>query len=409
VALDFPNSPTVGQRYPSPAIAGTPVYQWDGTKWVTASISSPNLPAEILQRTNIVVNGGCEVCQIYPSGVVGMASATAYYISDNIFEYWINSGSAFNGATVFSGNSSPLPFNYFQNFKVTTFGGTVAAGDFAGIFLPIEGSRLSHLLWGTASGYALPATLCFWLNCTVTGQFSVGIRNASSNRSYVIPLTYSSAGTWVFYTVTIPADTLASTTNWGRDNTQAAQLFFTFLCGTTLTTSSPNTWQSANYVAASGQTNFFGTANNAVNMSGFGMWAGSVSPPNNAFLCRNFSEELILCQRYFQKSYDHATGLGAVTAAGALANYTNPLQGSVVASGSMYCKFPVQMRSVPTIQTYSPVTGAVGKIADRNVGSDVTPTVDSVGTTGFRLWASTAAASAAFNMAAHYYADARLA
>jgi hypothetical protein len=38
-ALDFPNSPSVGQIFPSPAIAGTPQYKWDGTVWamVTAS------------------------------------------------------------------------------------------------------------------------------------------------------------------------------------------------------------------------------------------------------------------------------------------------------------------------------------------------------------------------------------
>jgi hypothetical protein len=41
-ALDFPNAPTTGQTYPSPAIANTPVYQWDGTKWIThASSKTP--------------------------------------------------------------------------------------------------------------------------------------------------------------------------------------------------------------------------------------------------------------------------------------------------------------------------------------------------------------------------------
>jgi hypothetical protein len=34
-ALDFPASPTVGQKYPSPAVTGVPVYTWDGEKWTT--------------------------------------------------------------------------------------------------------------------------------------------------------------------------------------------------------------------------------------------------------------------------------------------------------------------------------------------------------------------------------------
>jgi hypothetical protein len=33
MALDFPNSPTVGQLFPSPSVAGTPVWRWDGTAW----------------------------------------------------------------------------------------------------------------------------------------------------------------------------------------------------------------------------------------------------------------------------------------------------------------------------------------------------------------------------------------
>ena len=34
MGINFPNSPTVGQTYPSPPVAGQPVYQWDGTAWV---------------------------------------------------------------------------------------------------------------------------------------------------------------------------------------------------------------------------------------------------------------------------------------------------------------------------------------------------------------------------------------
>ena len=34
--LDFPASPTNGQKFPQPAVAGVPVYTWDGEKWTTA-------------------------------------------------------------------------------------------------------------------------------------------------------------------------------------------------------------------------------------------------------------------------------------------------------------------------------------------------------------------------------------
>ena len=32
--LDFPNAPTVGQVYPSPAVVGVPQWRWDGSEWV---------------------------------------------------------------------------------------------------------------------------------------------------------------------------------------------------------------------------------------------------------------------------------------------------------------------------------------------------------------------------------------
>jgi hypothetical protein len=35
MALDFPNAPTVGQKYPAAPITGVPTYSWDGEKWTT--------------------------------------------------------------------------------------------------------------------------------------------------------------------------------------------------------------------------------------------------------------------------------------------------------------------------------------------------------------------------------------
>jgi hypothetical protein len=33
--INFPSSPTVGQKYPQPSVVGVPVYTWDGEKWTT--------------------------------------------------------------------------------------------------------------------------------------------------------------------------------------------------------------------------------------------------------------------------------------------------------------------------------------------------------------------------------------
>ena len=35
MALDFPSSPTVGQKHPATPIVGVPNYTWDGEKWTS--------------------------------------------------------------------------------------------------------------------------------------------------------------------------------------------------------------------------------------------------------------------------------------------------------------------------------------------------------------------------------------
>jgi hypothetical protein len=37
LAFNFPDAPTLGQKYPVPAVAGKPVYTWDGEKWTTST------------------------------------------------------------------------------------------------------------------------------------------------------------------------------------------------------------------------------------------------------------------------------------------------------------------------------------------------------------------------------------
>jgi hypothetical protein len=47
MALDFPNSPTTGQVFPSPPISGTPVWQWNGSQWVIVPSVAGLIPGQI--------------------------------------------------------------------------------------------------------------------------------------------------------------------------------------------------------------------------------------------------------------------------------------------------------------------------------------------------------------------------
>ena len=38
--LDFPNSPSIGQTFPSPPVTGVPIFTWDGVKWIAAGAAA---------------------------------------------------------------------------------------------------------------------------------------------------------------------------------------------------------------------------------------------------------------------------------------------------------------------------------------------------------------------------------
>lgn len=53
MALDFPTTPSVGQKHPVPSIVGIPTYTWDGEKWTTVGGSTGTLdPATALPLIN---------------------------------------------------------------------------------------------------------------------------------------------------------------------------------------------------------------------------------------------------------------------------------------------------------------------------------------------------------------------
>jgi len=74
---------------------------------------------------------------------------------------------------------------------------------------------------------------------------------------------------------------------------------------------------------------------------------------------RSYGEELALCQRYWQQSYEIGTQAGTATSAGCYQNRT----GSSTSSMYRHITLPVGMRTSPTIKLYgtSSTTNTVGK------------------------------------------------
>lgn len=123
---------------------------------------------------------------------------------------------------------------------------------------------------------------------------------------------------------------------------------------------------------------------------------------------RPIAQELLLCQRYFWKTYDVYTAPGTAVYANSFAG--RDVVDSTVSKEFLTARFPVAMRTTPTVIWYNPVTGTINEIRRYSGGTNhAVALTDSPGSrsTGFPKL-STAAGSAGNLWYAHCTADAEL-
>ena len=231
----------------------------------------------------------------------------------------------------------------------------------------IEGFNFADLNFGTAN--AKTVTLSFWVRSSLTGTFSVTLRNNAANRSYPVTYTISSSNTWEQKTITIPGDT--SGTWVGATNGIGASVIFNLGCGSTFNGTS-GSWQGGNYTSVSGATSVVGTNGATFYLTGVQLEVGSVATP---FERRLYNQELAMCYRYFYKK--------------------DPGYYGVIVSGSDTYRhfnesFPVTMRATPTIinvsfsgSTASPSGSQFTTVYGTDIYSNSTSTIALVNLTSY--------------------------
>jgi len=354
MGINFPSSPTVGQAYPSPSIPGLPQYIWDGTAWNSGAVFETY---DKIADNNLFLNSGMEVSQEF--GGTAMAKAAGWsYTQDQWNLYQTGSGTF-----IFEGQKPPgtMPVRGFRTCLRLTCGSVytmAGAGDLVSLAQPIEGNRWAKLAYGTVS--ALPVTINFWVNATVVGNMTVGIRNGAGDRCYVTSVTINAAATWEYKSVTIPGDIIGT---WLTDTGIGANIYFSFGAGSSYQVA-PNTWSGVGAAwAHTGVTNFFATINNQVLLTGMIVTPGSVgiSAAMSPMMMRSFADDLIQCQRYY-RNYDYASAPGI---------WLFPLD---LTSGYRrgYFQFNPTMRIAPAVIVTGVATGSAFNATFPNV-STVTP------------------------------------
>lgn len=120
------------------------------------------------------------------------------------------------------------------------------------------------------------------------------------------------------------------------------------------------------------------------------------------FARRTIGEEIALCQRYYEKSYNLSTSPGTAGTAGCVG-----FVGSSTGRWASRTEYKVVKRITPTYIVYSPTTGATARVRNTINANDATFAQTSTGESGFVISALTSA-DANDILIYHYTADAEL-
>ena len=130
--------------------------------------------------------------------------------------------------------------------------------------------------------------------------------------------------------------------------------------------------------------------------------AGSVATP---FEHRQYGQELALCQRYYEKSYDIGVVPGSITASGTIYRTLDAGPLSFASPGAI--RFKVNKRATPSVLVYGTNTGASGTI--NLAGVDRAAVVLFIGETGASTYVDNiSGGTAGSSCSAHYTASAEL-
>lgn len=343
---------------------------------------------------NYIINGDFEIHQRAISAAT-MTSGTYRFDRWEWIENCDASIAMVRGATVptlaqsgnLSGNSGGID---------TTVGdATIAAGQYACLQQKIEGYNLRSL-WGKE------CTLSFWHRHYDAGTYSICLRSGSDDASYIMEYTQTVADIWEKATLTFTLDDTIGT--WDYDDGVGVKVGFPLASGSTFTTSTLDTWVSGNYLASTNQVNAISAAASVSRLSQVKLELGPVA---TLFVPRPIQEELALCQRYYQKSYQMDVDPGSATTVGSsICEPMSTLTRASIQNGA----FAVQMVGTPTITMYDQL-GTVDTVSDYNNSAN-TYTVSSVAGKSARVVGTYLVTSgnmlADIEVLAHFTADAEL-
>ena len=187
----------------------------------------------------------------------------------------------------------PVGFSNYMGFTSTS-AYSVGTTEYFWFQQPIEGFNTADLGWGTASAKTI--TLSFQVRSSLTGTFGGALQNSAADRSYPFSYTISSANTWTTISVTIAGDTSGT---WLTTNGIGINVIFGLGVGLTSLNGTAGAWVGSQKNSVTGATSVVGTSGATFYITGVQLEVGSSA---TGFEYRQYTTELQLCQRYYQKT-----------------------------------------------------------------------------------------------------------
>lgn len=303
-------------------------------------VSSPAAPFDALAYNGMQINGSMDVSQenVAASVAVGTGSVTKYLL-DGV--YCTKSGTS---VLAFQQVASVFPgYNNALKMTVTTAQASIGANVVA-LVVPIEGWRFKRAMWGTAS--AQPISICLWMKSSLAGTPVLRLSDGISVVVSAVSLQTLVSNTAKFCTYTFPAQT-----TWGGSSTTGVGV------------------QAELYLA---DTSFNGVSStsNTFELTGLVVLPGIELPSSEraSFIMRPFDQELLICKRYYEKSYPLASAPGTSSVGGSTDKI---VPSNTIANLQDYGseRFMVSKRTVPTITMYG-YSGTAGVISNQ-AGTDL--------------------------------------
>jgi hypothetical protein len=337
---------------------------------ITDSEGSVFSPSSALFR-NRIINGDMRIDQRNAGANVTFNSSATQFVVDR-FGGFEDTDGVMDGQ---QDSSAPAGFVNSVKLTTTTADASLSATQRIIFRQNIEGQNVSDLGWGSAN--AKTVTLSFWARSSLTGTHGGAISNNAQDRSYPFTYTISVADTWEYKTITIAGDT---TGTWLTTNGIGIRVIFGMGVGSTYS-GTAGAWAATRYESATGATSVIGTLNATWYITGVQLEVGSVATP---FERRPYGTELVLCQRYYEKTYNQGTTAGAATPIGALIGIA--MTTTQIAAQE---QFKVTKRATPTLTLYS-YNGTSGAWSSVASNSDFTVSQPwGVGDNGFARLDST--------------------